>query len=68
MEGGALHAARSFSDGAFYFSRVRPGRYRLTLAASSAAALGIAAPPAVDVVVPPTGDEVVDIAPVTLAR
>jgi hypothetical protein len=68
MEGGALHAARSFSDGAFYFSRVRPGRYRLTLASSSAAALGIAVPPQVDVVVPPTGDDIVDIAPVTLVR
>ena len=68
LEGGALHTARSFSDGAFYFSRVRPGRYRLTLAASSAAALGVSEAPHIDVVVPPTGDEVVDIAPVTLAR
>jgi len=68
MDGGALNAARSFSDGAFYFSRVRPGRYRLTLAASSATALGISAPPQLDVVVAPTGDEIVEIAPVTLVR
>ena len=68
VDGGALHAARSFSDGAFYFSRVRPGRYRLTLAAPSAAALGIKVPPQVDVNVAPIGDEIIEIPPVTLVR
>jgi hypothetical protein len=68
VDGGALHAARSFSDGAFYFSRVRPGRYRLTLAPSSAAALGISVAPQLDVFVAPIGDEIVDIPPLTLAR
>jgi outer membrane usher protein FimD/PapC len=68
LDGGALHGVRSFSDGAFYFSRVRPGRYRLTLAASSAAALGVATPPQIDVVVGPTGDEIIDIPSVTLVR
>jgi hypothetical protein len=68
VSGGALQTARTFSDGAFYFSRVRPGRYRLTLAASSAKALGIAAPPDVDVVVATDGDTVVDLRPITLER
>ena len=68
VDSGALYTARSFSDGAFYFSRVRPGRYRLSLVASSANALGIAAPPQVDVAVAPTGDEIVDIPPLTLSR
>jgi hypothetical protein len=44
---GVIHTARSFSDGAFYFSRVRPGRYKLTLAATSSAALGLIQPPQV---------------------
>ena len=68
VDGGSLHAARTFSDGAFYFSRVRPGRYRLTLATSSATALGIAAPPLVDVVVAATGDEIVEVPPMNLVR
>jgi hypothetical protein len=68
VNGGTLHAARSFSDGAFYFSRVRPGAYRLTLAASSATALGIAVPPQVDVIVAPIGDEILELPPVTLVR
>jgi hypothetical protein len=65
---GALHTARSFSDGAFYFSRVRPGRYRLTLAKSSSAALGLDDPPQVDVVVGAVGDDVVDLPPIKLER
>lgn len=65
---GALYTARSFSDGAFYFSRVRPGRYRLTLAASSATALGLGAAPSVDVEVGAVGDDVVDLPPILLER
>ena len=68
VDGGSLQAARTFSDGAFYFSRVRPGRYRLTLAATSASALGISSPPQVDVVVAPTGDEVIELPPTTILR
>jgi hypothetical protein len=63
---GTLQTVRTFSDGAFYFSRVRPGRYRLTLARSSATALGISAPPVIDVVVALAGDEIVELPPVTL--
>jgi hypothetical protein len=65
---GAMHATRSFSDGAFYFSRVRPGSYRLTLAKSSAAALGIETPPQVDVVIGAESGDIVDLPPVTLER
>ncbi len=68
VEGGALNTARTFSDGAFYFSRVRPGRYRLTLAKSSAAALGIATPPEVDVVIDAETDTVVELPAITLKR
>jgi hypothetical protein len=65
---GSLHTARSFSDGAFYFSRVRPGRYRLTLAKSSSTALGIDSPPQLDVVVGADGSDVVDLPPIKLER
>jgi hypothetical protein len=65
---GVIHTARSFSDGAFYFSRVRPGRYKLTLAATSSAALGLIQPPQVDVDVGAEGTDIVDLAPITLTR
>ena len=68
VDGGGMHSARTFSDGAFYFSRVRPGRYRLTVTASSARALGIATPPQVDVVIPTESDAVVELPPITLSR
>jgi len=68
VEGGALYTARTFSDGAFYFSRVRPGRYRLTLARTSAAALGIANPPQIDVVIDADSDTVVELPAITLQR
>jgi hypothetical protein len=65
---GAIHTARTFSDGAFYFSRVRPGIYRLTLTASSSAALGITSPPELEVTVKGDGSDVVDLPPITLNR
>ena len=68
VDGGGMHSARTFSDGAFYFSRVRPGRYRLTLTASSARALGMATPPQVDVVIPAESDAVVELPAITLSR
>jgi hypothetical protein len=68
VSGGATYTMRTFSDGAFYFSRVRPGRYRLTLASSSATALGITTPPEVDVVVTGDGDEVVELPAITVER
>jgi hypothetical protein len=68
VAGGALYTSRTFSDGAFYFSRVRPGQYRLTLARSSASALGIASPPQVDVAISADGDEVVELPAIPLER
>jgi hypothetical protein len=65
---GVLHTARTFSDGAFYFSRVRPGTYRLTLAKSSAAALGITTPPQLDVTVAADAADIVDVPAITLSR
>jgi hypothetical protein len=63
---GALQTARTFSDGAFYFSRVRPGKYHLTLSKTSSTALGIASPPQIDVVVGAEGSDVVDLPAITL--
>jgi hypothetical protein len=68
LGGGATYTSRTFSDGAFYFSRVRPGRYQLSLARSSATALGITSPPQVDVVIGGDGDEVVELPAITLER
>jgi hypothetical protein len=68
VDGGALHASRTFSDGAFYFGRVRPGHYRLAVAKASASALGITNPPQVDVVVGPDSDALIELAPITLER
>ena len=68
VEGGALYTARTFSDGAFYISRVRPGRYRLTLTPSSATALGITTPPQVDVIIAGDADTVVEVPAITLQR
>jgi hypothetical protein len=67
-DGGATYTARTFSDGAFYFSRVRPGRYRLTLSASSAKALEIAAPPQIDVVIGGDAESIVELPPIPLTR
>jgi hypothetical protein len=67
-DGGATYTARTFSDGAFYFSRVRPGRYRLTLSASSAKALQIAAPPQIDVVIGGDAESIVELPPIPLTR
>jgi hypothetical protein len=68
VDGGATYTTRTFSDGAFYIGRVRPGRYRLTLARSSATALGIATPPEVDVVIAADADAVVELPSITLQR
>jgi len=68
VDGGALNTSRTFSDGAFYFGRVRPGHYRLAVAKSSATALGISNPPQVDVVVGADGDAIIELAPIALQR
>jgi outer membrane usher protein FimD/PapC len=64
---GALYRTRTFSDGAYYIGRVRPGRYEIVVAASSVRALGAATPPGVQVVVSADGEDVVE-APVVVLR
>jgi len=62
---GALYRTRTFADGGFYISRMRPGRYLFTVGASSLAVLG-AEQPSVVVVVPAAGDEAIELPPVVL--
>jgi hypothetical protein len=62
---GALSRTRTFGDGGFYISRMRPGRYVLTVSASSLAVLG-AAQPEVVVTVPADGDEAIELPPIRL--
>ena len=68
VESGESASARTFSDGQFYISRVRPGRYRLEIAPSSLDALRARPEPAsLEFVVPATGDNpVVELPPVRL--
>lgn len=54
-ERGQVTSATTFTDGAWYVARARPGRYRVTVAATSLAALAARAGP-VEVVVPADGD------------
>ncbi|HEX6749901.1 MAG TPA: hypothetical protein VF092_21590 [Longimicrobium sp.] len=54
-EHGQVTAATTFTDGAWYVARARPGRYRVTVASSSLAALSARAA-AVELVVPADGD------------
>jgi hypothetical protein len=62
---GALYRTRTFGDGGFYISRMRPGRYVLTVSASSLAALG-AEQPTLVVVVPAEGEEAIELPPTEL--
>jgi hypothetical protein len=64
---GALYRTRTFGDGGFYISRMRPGRYRLTVSASSLAVLQ-AASPEVSVIVPMDGEEAIEVPPIVLRR
>lgn len=58
LDTGEVTSTVTFSDGLFYISRVRPGRYRAALAASSRAALSaIASPDGIEFLVPRTGDD-----------
>ncbi|MDB4950457.1 MAG: hypothetical protein JWM27_3106 [Gemmatimonadetes bacterium] len=54
-EHGQMTATTTFADGAWYVARVRPGRYRLSVAPSSLAALSARAEH-VELVVPADGD------------
>jgi hypothetical protein len=62
---GALYRTRTFGDGAYYISRMRPGRYRLAVSASSLAVLR-ATSPDVLVMVPAEGEEAIEVPPIEL--
>jgi hypothetical protein len=62
----AVYETRTFSDGGFYVSGVRPGRYTFSVAASSLRALHAATPAALEVVVTGDAEEVIEIPPVVL--
>jgi hypothetical protein len=63
---GATYETRSFGDGGFYFSRVRAGRYLLTLAPASLTALGAQAPPPVAIEVSARTEDALELAPIAL--
>ena len=64
-----LFTTSTFSDGQFYLSRVAPGRYRVRVAASSLAALDARSEPAyLEMTVPRTGSDIVELPPLTLTR
>lgn len=63
---GALQVVRTFTDGAFYVGRVRPGRYVVALAEASRRVLGAELVGSTIVIVPATGDEVVEVPPFQL--
>lgn len=62
---GSLSRTRTYGDGGFYISRMRPGRYLLTVSASSLAVLG-AEQPEIVVTVPANGDEAIELPPIKL--
>lgn len=68
LESGAVTTTVTFSDGFYYVSRVRPGRYRITVSAPSLQALGASAVPAsIEFTVSGAGeDPVVEVAPIEL--
>ena len=63
----ARYETRSFSDGGFYFSRVRAGHYLLTLAPASLTALGALTPAAVAIEVSGRTEEALELPPIALA-
>jgi hypothetical protein len=70
LDSGVSTTAVTFSDGLFYVSRMRPGRYRLSVSPASLDAIGAAAQPSsVDFTIPATGDELlVELPPIRLSR
>jgi hypothetical protein len=58
--GAVVAATRTFRDGEYYLPRIRPGRYRVRIAAASLAALGLSTQSAeLELEVPASGEEVV---------
>jgi hypothetical protein len=70
LDSGAVTSTLTFSDGFFYVSRIRPGRYRLAISPASLRALGaVSAPPALEFSIPAAGQDLaLDLPPLTLRR
>ncbi|MEX1181787.1 MAG: carboxypeptidase-like regulatory domain-containing protein [Gemmatimonadota bacterium] len=68
LASGVVSSTTTFSDGQFYVSRIRPGRYRITVSPASLAAIGAAVQgPPVEFTVPVSGDDtVVELPPLHL--
>lgn len=66
---GDVVTTTTFYDGQFYVSRIRPGAYRVRVAATSLSALDARIDSGfIDFVVPAAGDDVVELAPLHLVR
>jgi len=58
LDTGVVTSTATFSDGLFYVSRLRPGRYRVIVSPASLDAINaVAAPAAIEFTIPPSGDE-----------
>jgi hypothetical protein len=57
---------RTFSDGVFYATRLRPGLYRVRLASGTVAALGLAAPPELAFEIPEEPGPPIELAPLVI--
>jgi hypothetical protein len=70
LDTGDVTSTVTFSDGLFYVSRLRPGRYRIAVSHASLDAIGSNASPAArDFTISTTGDEpVIELEPIHLSR
>jgi hypothetical protein len=68
LTGEVVLTERTFSDGVFYATRLRPGLYRLRLSAPTAAALGLTDPPEIAFEIPQESGPPVEVGPLILPR
>jgi hypothetical protein len=70
LDSGTVTTAVTFSDGFYYVSRLRPGRYRIAVSSASLEAVGaLSSPDALEFSVPASGEEpVVELPPIHLER
>jgi hypothetical protein len=68
LTGEVVLTERTFSDGVFYATRLRPGLYRLRLSAPTAAALGLIDPPEIAFEIPQESGPPVEVGPLILPR
>ncbi len=65
-DGTLVASERTFSDGVFYFQRIPPGRYTITVGRASLDALGVPPGAAIEVVVPAGDDAPVELVPIRI--